>query len=148
MQESYPGKSLLLVDDNDEDLELMMRAIKKLKLQCTVATAHDGEEALNYLQGSANGATQPITRPDLVLLDLNMPRVNGHDVLRQVQHDPALSLIPIVVLSTSNEIKDVTNSYALGANGYVVKPGDVRELFDSIRQITDFWFGRNITVQN
>ena len=128
---------ILLVEDSETDAELTLEALKQGKLQNTVNRVKDGEEALQYLR--REGKFADALRPDLILLDLNMPRVDGREVLRQVRADEALKVIPVVVLTTSSHDKDILESYGLTANSYIVKPVDLNSFFDVVKEISNFW---------
>jgi len=136
---SQPEKTIdiLLVEDSESDAELTLLALKKGKLQNTVNHVKDGEEALRYLR--REGEFEDVLRPDLILLDLNMPRVDGREVLRQIGDDESLKVIPVVVLTTSSHDKDILESYGLAANSYIVKPVDLNSFFDIVKQISNFW---------
>lgn len=131
-----PPFHILLVEDSPADAALVRTALREGRFYCTLDLAEDGEEALDYLKGKVEGAR----RPDLVLLDLNLPRLNGRDVLAAMKADASLSLIPVVVLTTSDVERDIEASYRLGAVGYVTKPLDVNDFFRAIHAIEDYWF--------
>ena len=128
---------ILLVEDSETDAELTLEALKQGKLQNAVHHVKDGEEALRYLRREAEFKDVP--RPDLVLLDLNMPRLDGREVLRQIRADESLKVIPVVVLTTSSHDKDILETYGLAANSYIVKPVDLTSFFDVVKQISNFW---------
>ncbi|MFK7766519.1 MAG: response regulator [Mariniblastus sp.] len=128
---------ILLVEDSETDAELTLEALAHGKLQNTVHHVKDGEEAMQYLR--REGEYSDMVRPDLILLDLNMPKVDGREVLKRVREDETLKLIPIVVLTTSSHDADVLESYGLDANGYIVKPVDLLNFFDVIKSINNFW---------
>jgi CheY-like chemotaxis protein len=132
-------QSLLLVEDNPNDVELTLSALKDARLANEVIVTNDGEQALDYLmrRGKYQGRTTP--NPAVILLDLKMPKVDGHEVLRQIRADPYLRLIPVVVLTSSREEKDLYSSYDKGANSYVVKPVDFEEFISAISQLGVFW---------
>jgi CheY-like chemotaxis protein len=134
-----PIHSVLLVEDNPNDVELTLSALKDARLANEVVVTHDGEEALEYLmrRGRYKGRTNP--NPAVILLDLKMPKVDGHEVLRQIRGDPYLRLIPVVVLTSSREEKDLYSSYDKGANSYVVKPVDFEEFISAIGKLGVFW---------
>jgi CheY-like chemotaxis protein len=131
--------SLLLVEDNPNDVELTLSALKEAHLANEVVVANDGEQALDFLfrRGQHAGRTTP--NPAVILLDLKMPKVDGHEVLRQIRGDPYLRLIPVVVLTSSREEKDLYSSYDKGANSYVVKPVDFEEFIEAISKLGVFW---------
>ncbi|MFF5563450.1 response regulator [Streptomyces sp. NPDC012623] len=128
---------VLLVEDDAGD-ELMTReAFEDNKIRNTLHVVRDGEEALDFLY--RRGAHQGAPRPDLVLLDLNLPKYDGRQVLEQIKTDPELSLIPVVVLTTSSAEEDILRSYKLHANAYVTKPVDLDQFIAAVRQIDEFF---------
>jgi CheY-like chemotaxis protein len=129
--------SILLVEDNPADVRLTREALKEGKVRNELNVVPDGVEALSYLR--QEGKYRDARRPDLVLLDLNLPRMDGREVLREVKSDERLKTIPIVVLTTSAAEQDVARSYGLHANSYVTKPVDLDEFIAVIRSIEDFW---------
>jgi len=131
-----PPFHILLAEDLPADAGLVREALREGRFYCTLDVVEDGEQALAYLRGEIAGAR----RPDLLLLDLNLPRLNGREVLAAMKQDPALHLIPVVVLTTSDVERDVEASYSLGAAGFVTKPLDVLEFFQAIHAIEDYWF--------
>ena len=134
-----PKKYILLVDDNPRDVELTRAAISKLELEIEIMVVNDGNQALDYLFRRNDYAGLEKSHPSLILLDLKMPKVNGLEVLRIVKSDPDLLTIPIIVLSSSEQDKDVHESYGYGANAYVVKPIDFSEFTETIKTILNFW---------
>ena len=130
---------VLLVDDNPADLNLASEALEQSGRPNRVCTVMDGDEALAYLQRQGKYANE--LTPDLVLLDLSLPRKDGRAVLAEIKGDPILRKIPVVVFSTSQAAHDISLSYELGANGYVCKPGNLHDYLLAIQSITDFWFG-------
>ena len=128
---------ILLVEDSETDAELTLQALKQGKLENTVHHVKDGVEALQFLrkEGDFAGAS----RPDLILLDLNMPRLDGREVLKQIREDESLKVIPVVVLTTSSHDKDILETYGLTANSYIVKPVDLNSFFEVVRAINNFW---------
>lgn len=130
---------VLLVEDNPADLNLASEALEQSRCPNHVCTVMDGEEALAFLQRLGKYAGQPV--PDLVLLDLSLPRKDGKAVLAEIKADPLLRKIPVVVFSTSQAPHDIALSYELGANGYVCKPGNLHDYLLAIQSITEFWFG-------
>jgi two-component system response regulator len=140
-------KLILLVEDNPDDEVLMLRALKKNKINNRVVVAHNGVEALDYL--FATGEYQENTTadlPHLILLDLKLPKIGGHDVLKRLRADERTRYIPVVVLTSSTEEKDIIASYDVGANGFVQKPVDFNEFVEVANQLGVYWLGVNRTV--
>jgi chemotaxis family two-component system response regulator Rcp1 len=129
---------ILLVEDNPGDVRLAQEALYDAKMSNNLNVVSDGVEALAYLRREGRHARAP--RPDLVLLDLNLPKKDGREVLEEVKEDPDLRTIPIVVLTTSDAEGDVIRSYELHANAYVRKPVDFDAFIEVVRTIEDFWF--------
>jgi CheY-like chemotaxis protein len=129
---------VLLVEDNPADADLMRETIETSKLHLDLSVVKDGIEAIQYLRGEGMYANAP--RPDLILLDLNLPRMNGRQVLARVKGDADLRGIPVVVLTSSNAEQDIVQSYNLGANCYVIKPVDLKAFQSIVKQVEDFWF--------
>ena len=129
---------ILLVEDNLGDARLAEEALKDSKVHNNLYHVEDGVEAMRFLRRQENYADVPL--PDLILLDLNLPRKNGREVLAEIKEDPELRLIPVVVLSTSETEKDVAETYRLHANAYIVKPVDLDGFIEVVRSIKDFWF--------
>ena len=129
---------VLIVDDEPGDVELVRLALASAPYPCDITVAVNGEEALKVLRRQP--PYQSVPRPDLVLLDLNMPQMDGKEVLAEMKADPALTAIPVVVLTTSDVEQDIVSSYRLGASGYLSKPIDIGSLFKAIRGITEYWF--------
>lgn len=125
---------ILLIEDNPDDAELTIRALKKYNLANNLLHVHDGEEALNYLFSNTMTSI-----PKLVLLDLKMPKIDGIEVLRKLKGDDARRIIPVVVLTSSREERDVIESYKLGVNAYIVKPVDFDKFTKAIAEIGFFW---------
>lgn len=130
---------VLIVDDDPADVDLVSRAIGRGRFPCVVDHAVDGVEALEKLRMPAT-PQQRWTPPDLILLDINMPRKNGLQVLSEIRSDPNLRHLPVVMLSTSSAEHDVSIAYETGAQGYVTKPMNVSELFSAIHAIEEYWF--------
>jgi two-component system response regulator len=131
---------ILLVEDNPDDVELMLLAFKAANLANVVHVARDGVEALDFLfcTGAHAGRTIEDT-PKLVLLDLKLPRLDGHEVLKRIKGDPRTATIPVVVLTSSTEERDVMRTYQVGANSYIVKPVDFEQFTESVRDIGKYW---------
>ncbi len=130
---------ILLVDDSPRDLEMATSALEQYRLANEVTTLRDGAECLDYLYRRGEFAGRTDAQPAVILLDLKMPRVDGLEVLRQVKGDPDLKTIPIVMMTSSREERDLVQSYELGANAYVVKPLSFHEFVDAIRVLGAFW---------
>jgi two-component system response regulator len=141
------SKSILLVEDNADDEALMLRALRKNKITSEVVVARTGAEALDYLLGTGDQATRdPAMQPTLILLDLNLPKVHGLDVLRRLRVDDRTKLIPVVILTSSKEHQDLISSYSLGANSYVCKPIDFTQFVEAVRQLGQYWLDLNEPV--
>ena len=125
---------ILLVEDNPDDLELGLHALHKENLVNRIHVARDGVEALEFLHGLRNGH-----QPRLVLLDLKLPRLDGLEVLRRIRQDDRTRLLPVVIMTSSNEERDLIESYKLGVNSYIQKPVDFSKFTDTIRQIGLYW---------
>jgi chemotaxis family two-component system response regulator Rcp1 len=127
------GRSILLVEDNAGDVLLTREALREADVAVELTAVADGEQALAYLRD------EDVTQPDLVLLDLNLPRKNGLEVLEEIRHDPALRTTPVIMLTTSSSARDVAASYARGVNCYVVKPLDLDDFTELVQAINGFW---------
>jgi two-component system, response regulator len=137
-------KVILLVEDNPDDEALTVRALRKNNIKNEVVVAHDGAEALDYLCGKGKYSGRDVRgTPQVVLLDLNLPKVDGLEVLRQLRSFEHTKLLPVVVLTSSNEEKDRINSYGLGANSYVRKPVDFNQFMEAARQLGLYWLVLN-----
>lgn len=134
---SIESVEILLVEDNPGDVDLTLEALEEAKLRNNVHVAADGVEAMEFLRREGPRGDAP--RPDLILLDLNMPRMDGREVLRAIKEDPALKRIPVVVLTTSEAEQDVLDAYEHRANAYIVKPVDFEQFLRTIRSLEDFW---------
>jgi two-component system, chemotaxis family, response regulator Rcp1 len=129
---------ILLVEDNPGDVRLTREALREGKIHNNLAVVEDGVEALRYLRGEGPHAGAP--RPDVILLDLNLPRKDGREVLEEVKADPELRTIPVVVLTSSDAERDVVRAYDLHANCYVTKPVDLEQFINVVKSIESFWF--------
>jgi CheY-like chemotaxis protein len=129
---------VLLVEDNAGDIGLTKEAFKEGKVRLNLSVARDGVEAMAFLRREGNFAA--VARPDLVLLDLNLPKMDGRQVLREMKKDSALLSIPVVVLTTSAADEDILGSYGLHANCYITKPVDMDQFFKVIKVLEEFWF--------
>jgi CheY-like chemotaxis protein len=132
-------KPILLVEDNPKDLELTLVALEKSNLANEVITLRDGVEALDYLLRRGPFSGRSAGNPAVVLLDLKLPRLDGIQVLEQVRSTPVLQSVPVVMLTTSREEKDLVRSYKLGVNAYVVKPVAFKDFIDAIQDLGVFW---------
>jgi two-component system, response regulator len=138
------GDVILLVEDNPDDEELTLRAFQRNRILNEVVIARDGQEALDYLFGEGSYAGRdPVDRPAVVLLDLNLPLVGGLEVLRRVRADPRTELVPVVVLTTSREEQDIVESYRLRANSYIRKPVGFEKFAESVSQLGLYWLVLN-----
>jgi two-component system response regulator len=138
------NKVILLVEDNPDDEALTVRALKKSNIANEVVVAHDGAEALHYLFGEGPHAGRDLTQmPQVVLLDLNLPKLDGLGVLRRIRSDPRTRLLPVVILTSSNEEQDRVNGYGLGANSYVRKPVDFDAFVTAAAQLGLYWLVLN-----
>ncbi len=144
MDNDYDQIEILLVEDNPEDAEMAMRAFKKHNLSNRVVLVTDGEEALDYVfsRGSHSGRVNR-ANPRMILLDLNLPKIDGLEVLKVLKGDPSTGVIPVVVLTSSREEKDMVESYRLGVNSYIVKPVDFDKFVESVRDIGYYWLVLN-----
>ncbi|WP_443750219.1 response regulator [Asticcacaulis solisilvae] len=129
---------ILLVEDNEGDVEMTRRALSRAGTPCTLSVANNGNQALDYLHGEATGGLPP-SRPDLILLDINMPRMDGKTFLRTVKHDESLKAIPVVMFTSSESPTDIRECYESYASGYVVKPFDGRQYAERLDQVVNFW---------
>jgi CheY-like chemotaxis protein len=128
---------ILLVEDNVGDVGLIEEVFEEAKIRNNLHVAEDGEEAMLYLRGKGKFAGSP--RPDIIILDLNLPKKDGREVLREIKEDSNLKNIPVVILTTSNAEKDVLQAYELHANAYVTKPLDFNEFMKVVESIANFW---------
>ena len=130
---------ILMVEDDAKDVELTLTALEEYNLVNEVVVTNDGEEALDYLYCRGPFQTRSGENPAVILLDLKLPKVDGLEVLKQIKSDEKLKLIPVVVLTSSKEEKDMVASYKLGVNAYVVKPVDFHEFVNAIKELGAFW---------
>ncbi len=138
------GKSILLVEDNPDDEALTLRAMNKMSITNQVYVARDGAEALDFLFATGVDAGRPLyDLPALILLDLKLPKVDGLEVLRRLRSADHTRLIPVVMLTNSNEEQDILSSYYLGANSYVRKPVDFKAFMNLVGQLGAYWLGLN-----
>ena len=132
-------KRILLVEDNPKDIDLTLAVLEESDLDHEVAIARDGTEALDYLYHRGKFAERAAGLPAVVLLDLKMPKLDGLEVLRLVKADPKLKKLPVVMVTSSRESQDLTTSYELGANAYVVKPTNFQQFTERLKQLISFW---------
>src|ERR1700722_9458533 len=132
-------RRILLVEDDPKDVELTLTALEEYNLANEVVVARDGAEALDYLYCRVEYAGRPNDNPAVLLLDLKLPKVDGLEVLQQIKSDDNLRMVPVVVLTSSREEKDMVTSYKLGVNAYVVKPVDFHEFVNAIKELGVFW---------
>ncbi|MDP8966884.1 MAG: response regulator [Cyanobacteriota bacterium] len=131
------NKTIFLVEDNRGDIRLIQEALRRTASQCEVVIARDGMEAMAYLR--QDGEYAGAVRPDLILLDLNLPKKDGREVLAEIKADPSLKHIPIIVLSTSRNEEDISKSYDLHVNCYISKSRNLSQLFKIVQGIEEFW---------
>jgi len=132
-----PETEVLLVDDNPADLDLTREMLNRSKRDFHVSSVEDGEQAMSFLRGEGKYNAAP--RPDMIVLDLNLPRKDGREVLSEIRSDPRLARIPVVVFTTSQAISDINRSYELGANCYLRKPGNLDDFRAVVQSMADFW---------
>ena len=137
-------KIILLVEDNPDDELLAIRALKKNNISNEVVVARDGVEALDYLFGTGAHAGRDMSEmPQIIMLDLKLPKIDGFEVLRRLRSDERTKLLPVVVLTSSREAQDLTESYSLGANSYIRKPVNFAQFTEAIRQLGLYWLVLN-----
>jgi two-component system response regulator len=135
-----PARPILLVEDNADDEALTLRALHKNNIHNTIVVARDGVEAMDYLFGTGTHAGRDTSvQPQLILLDLKLPRANGLEVLRRMRSDERSKLLPVVVLTSSKEDEDIIRSYELGANSYVRKPVNFTDFIEAVKALGLFW---------
>ena len=134
---SATATEILLVEDNPQDAELALRALRQGKIANHITVARDGAEALEMLFGDSADGVRPV--PKVVLLDLKLPKVDGLEVLKEIKTNPRTKLIPVVVLTSSREQNDIVESYRLGVNSYIVKPVDFERFADAVQKAGMYW---------
>jgi two-component system response regulator len=145
LEEVVATSPILLVEDNADDEALTLRALKKHNIRNEIVVARDGAEALDYLFASGAHAGRDLrVMPQVVLLDLKLPRIDGLEVLRRIRADERTRLLPVLILTSSNEQSDRLNGYGLGANSYVRKPVDFHEFADAVRHLGLYWLILNL----
>jgi two-component system response regulator len=131
---------ILLVEDNQDDLDMALRALRKANLANHIQVARDGAEALDFIFGEGAHAGRKVENtPKVILLDLKLPKIDGMEVLRRVKNDPRTKIIPVVVLTSSKEQKDVVESYHLGVNSYIVKPVNFESFAAAVAELGMYW---------
>lgn len=140
------AKMILLVEDNTDDMILTMRAFKKNNLDDRIVFACDGSEALNYLYGFGEYADRDLSiMPKLVLLDLNLPKVNGFEILRKIRADARTRYLPVIILTSSRQEQDISEAYKLGCNSYIRKPVNFGQFSEAVKQLGAYWLALNET---
>lgn len=134
-------KTILLVEDNADDEQLTLRAMRQSEIPNIIRVARDGAEALDFLFGGSHKL------PDLVLLDLKLPKVSGLEVLHRIRNEDKTKALPVVILTSSDEERDIIESYNIGANSYIRKPVDFDEFIDAVRQLGLYWLLMNKTIR-
>jgi two-component system, response regulator len=143
---SFSPVEILIVEDNPQDAELAIRALKKLNLAIHIVVAEDGEEALNIIFSRVvSEARQALMPPKVIFLDLKLPKVSGLDILKEIKSNPSTKMIPVVIITSSREDPDIKAAYEFGANGYVVKPVEFEAFSNSMIQTGLFWLTVNET---
>jgi CheY-like chemotaxis protein len=140
---------ILLVEDNPADQQLTIRAFKQGKINTHIHLANDGQEAMDYLLNQGKFTSKVDNpRPDLILLDINMPRKDGKQVLKEIRSNPTIKMIPVVMLTTSDQEKDILDSYNLGVNAYISKPVRINDFIDVVKKLEEFWFTLSLLPPN
>jgi len=136
---NFEQVEILLAEDSDTDAEMTLRALRKEGLANSVTWVKDGESALDFIYARGHYAERANRHPKVILLDLKMPKINGIDVLRQIKGDPTTKTIPVVVLTSSAQDRDLIDTYQLGVNSYIVKPVDFDQFFEVISNLGFYW---------
>ncbi|MDR9410981.1 MAG: response regulator [Balneolaceae bacterium] len=137
---------ILLVEDNPDDVELTILAFKKNNFANEIKVVEDGEEAIHFLSGKNNEGISKFGYPELILLDLKLPKVNGHEVLKEIKADKKTKRIPVVILTSSQEEEDIIKGYDLGANSYVRKPVDYQDFVEVVNNLGVYWLAINKNI--
>jgi CheY-like chemotaxis protein len=130
-------RTILIADDDEDDRFLVKSALDDCQITCTVQYVENGVEVMNYLENGVN--THEKQKPSLILLDLNMPKKDGREALKEIKSNPDLRSVPVIILTTSKAMEDINLCYGLGANGYIVKPNSFSELANTLKILTKFW---------
>ena len=139
-------KLILLIEDNPDDELLALRALKKNNITSNVVVVRDGLEAVNYLFAEGEFSDRDCNEvPDVILLDLKLPKLDGVEVLKRIRENDVTCMIPVVMLTSSNEEKDIMNAYKGGANSFICKPVDFEQFLEATKQIGTYWLGLNVT---
>jgi two-component system response regulator len=142
-------KTILLVEDNEDDVTLTLRAFNKINIRNKIVTAGDGEEAIDYLLCKGKFEERnPLDLPSVILLDLKLPKVNGFEVLKAIRKNEKTKYLPVVILTSSKEEQDICEGYKLGANSYIRKPVDSENFFEAVKTLGVFWLLLNETPNN
>lgn len=142
-------KTILLVEDNPDDEALTLRALKRNNILNEVIVARDGAEALDYLFArGAHSGRDTSKQPEMVLLDLKLPKVDGLEVLQQIRQDERIRRLAVVILTSSNEERDIVAGYDMGANSYIRKPVDFNQFMEAVRQLGTYWLMLNVSAPN
>jgi two-component system response regulator len=148
MPTSSPANDVLLVEDNQDDVDLTLRAFRKHAFPMNIHVVRDGQEALDFIFCKGAYSERDCVPPKVVLLDINLPKLDGLGVLKAVKNDPATKSIPVVMLTSSSERSDLQESYRLGANSYLVKPVDFKQFVDATRTFGEYWLEINRNAPN
>ena len=140
MPDAAKSQPLLLIEDSADDFEATMRAFEKANLRNPVLWCKSGQDALDLLRGEGAYAVEKEPRPGMILLDLNMPGMDGRTILKTIKEDVALQQIPVIILTTSADERDIESCYAMGANSYVQKPVSFDGLIEAIKRLKEYWF--------
>jgi len=138
-----PAADVLLIEDNELDVELTMQGIRRANLSPRVQVVNDGVQALDFLHRTGSFAKRAPDEPKLIILDLKLPLVDGHYVLRQIASDPRTAVIPLVIVSSTRESRDIYSSYKLGVNSYIVKPVNSDTYINTMRNMATYWLSVN-----
>jgi CheY-like chemotaxis protein len=146
MQDQYQSRILLVIEDSDEDYATLIRVIARVStIEFKIYRCIDGDEALDFLNLEGKySSIEELLRPSLIILDLNLPGTDGREVLAMIKHNENLKTIPVVILSTSSNPKDIAICYRSGANSYMLKPMKLDQMIDSVRMMLDYWFKATI----